>query len=145
MAFVTTDPIDPVVLLEEVMGPDRGGTAMFLGTVRCGPDDGPVEAIDYSGYREMVEAEFGRIADEATTRWPDARVTGRHRLGEIPLGEASIAIVAAAPHRIEALEACRYVLEECKQRLPVWKRERLADGTERWREGEGTAWVSPSP
>jgi molybdopterin synthase catalytic subunit len=64
---------------------------------------------------------------EALQRWPDSRIAVRHRLGMIPVGEASIVIVAAAPHRAEAFEACRYVIEEVKRRLPVWKKDHHRD------------------
>jgi len=59
----------------------------------------------------------------------------RHRLGDVPTGEPSIGVAVAAPHRAEAFDACRYVIEEAKQRLPVWKRERFDDGSTQWREG----------
>ena len=96
---------------------------MFLGTVRDDAAEGPVTAIEYTGYEQMIEAEFGRIEAEARERWPDARLAVRHRLGLVPVGEASIGIVAAAPHRAQAFDACRYVIEAVKQRLPVWKKE----------------------
>jgi molybdopterin synthase catalytic subunit len=103
-----------------------------------------VTAIEYSAYEEMVEAEFGRLLADAGTRWPEARIAVRHRLGEIPVGEASIAIAAAAPHRAEAFEACRYVIEEVKRRIPVWKKERRSDGTEVWVDPSGRPTTRPS-
>jgi molybdopterin synthase catalytic subunit len=81
----------------------------------------------------MAVAEFDRILEEARSRWPDGRLAACHRLGTVPAGEASIAIAAAMPHRAEAFAACRYVIEEAKRRLPVWKQEILDDGTRRWR------------
>jgi molybdopterin synthase catalytic subunit len=135
--FITRAPIRPDDLLALVQSPERGGTAMFLGTVRHGPEDGPVVRIEYTGYEPMVESEFGRIVAEAEARWPACRVAAVHRLGDVPLGEASIAVAAAAPHRTAALEACRYAIEEAKQRLPVWKREVRADGTASWRDNAG--------
>ncbi len=134
MAFATHRSIDLSRLLESVSGVGLGGTAVFVGTVRRGPDDGPVAWIDYSGYEEMLEAEFGRILDEAANRWPQARFGAQHRLGRVPVGEASIAVVAGAPHRAEALEACQYIIEEAKNRLPVWKKEVFDDGMTAWRE-----------
>ena len=94
-----------------------------------------LSAIEYSAYPEMVEAEFDRILADARERWPEARIAVRHRMGVIPAGEASIAIAAAAPHRAEAFDACRYVIEEVKRRLPIWKKELRVDGT--------TVWVDP--
>lgn len=129
MMHLTRDPLDIKDLLAQVQGPERGGTCSFLGTVRT--DDG-VTAIDYSAYETMALEEIGRILSEARARWAQARVTLQHRLGVIPAGEASIAIAAAAPHRADAFDACRYVIEEVKKRLPIWKKEMYADGTARW-------------
>jgi molybdopterin synthase catalytic subunit len=120
-----------------VSDPGLGGTALFLGTVRRAPEDGPVARIEYTAYEEMVVAEFDRILAEARERWPNGRVAACHRLGAVPAGEASIAIAAAMPHRADAFAACRYVIEEVKRRLPVWKREVLDDGTQRWRDEPG--------
>ncbi len=97
-----------------------------------------MEAIEYSAYEEMVEAEFVKIVAETASRWPGARVTGRHRLGLVPVGEVSIALVAAAPHRAEAFAACRHAVEEAKKRLPVWKKELFTDGTAAWRDNDQT-------
>lgn len=133
MTTLTRHPLDVAELLAEVQGPERGGTCVFVGSVRT--DDG-VTAIDYSAYEPMAFEEIDRILGEARERWPDARVMLQHRLGEIPAGEASIAIAAAAPHRDEAFSTCRYVIEEVKKRLPVWKKEIRADGS--------TTWVDPS-
>src|SRR6266480_791224 len=132
MTYLTRSPISLDALLAEVSSPACGGTCVFLGTVRNGPDEHGVTAIEYSAYEEMVEAEFGRLLADARARWPEARIAVRHRLGTIPVGEASIAIVTAAPHRAQAFEACRYVIEEVKRRVPVWKKELRVDGTEVW-------------
>jgi molybdopterin synthase catalytic subunit len=134
--FLTRKPIALGPLQAEVAAPERGGTCIFLGSVRDGPDEQGVRAIEYSAYEEMVEAEFARLLADARARWPETRVALRHRLGRIPVGEASIGIVAAAPHRAQAFEACRFVIEEVKRRIPVWKKELRADGS--------AVWVDPS-
>ena len=128
---LTRDPLDVGDLLAEVQSPERGGTCVFLGTVR---NDAGVTSIDYSAYESMAVEEIERILSEARERWPRSRVMLQHRLGVIPVGEASIAIAAAAPHRDEAFAACRYVIEEVKKRLPVWKKELRGDGSEQWVE-----------
>lgn len=130
MSYLTRSPLDAAALLATVAAPARGGTACFLGTVR--DEAGTVTGIEYSAYDRMADAEFDRIITEVSDRWPEARVAVRHRLGVIPVGEASIAIAAAAPHRAAAFEACRYVIEEVKRRLPVWKRVRHTDGSAVW-------------
>ncbi len=131
--YLTRRPIDPAALLAAVSDPGLGGAALFLGTVRRGPEDGPVASIEYTAYEEMVVAEFDRILAEAGQRCPGGRVVACHRLGTVPAGEASIAIAAAMPHRADAFAACRYIIEEVKRRLPIWKQEILDDGTRRWR------------
>ncbi len=130
---LTRDPIDVGQLMGAVAGPSRGGTTAFVGSVRRGLDDGPVVAIEYSAYEDMAEPEFERILSEASEQWPDARALVQHRLGRIETGEASIAVVCAAPHSAEAFAVCRYVVEQVKQRVPVWKKEISEDGDERWR------------
>jgi len=144
MRYLTRDPLPDERLLAEVSAPERGGTCLFLGTVRNGPEEQGVTAIEYSAYEEMVEAEFGRLLADADARWPEARIAVRHRLGVIPSGEASIAIAAAAPHRAEAFEACRFVIEEVKRRIPVWKKELHEDGTEVWVDPTGRPTAKPS-
>ncbi len=134
MDYLTRHSISVEALLGQVQGPERGGTCIFLGTVRH--DDG-VTAIEYSAYDDMAVAEMTRMLDEARERWPDARVIVQHRLGLVPVGQASIAIVAAATHRDEAFAACRYVIEEVKKRLPIWKKEMHADGTSTWVDPSG--------
>lgn len=131
MMTLTRHPLDVRDLLAEVQSPERGGTCVFLGTVRT---DDQVTAIDYSAYEPMAFEEIDRILGEARGRWAEARVMLQHRLGEIPAGEASIAIAAAAPHRDEAFAACRFVIEEVKKRLPIWKKELSADGSATWVE-----------
>src|SRR5712691_9134866 len=144
MAYLTRTPISLDTLVAEVSAPACGGTCVFLGTVRNGPAEDGVTALEYSAYEEMVEAEFGRLMADARDRWPDARIAVRHRLGTIPVGEASIAIAAAAPHRAQAFEACRYVIEAVKRRVPVWKKELRVDGSEVWVDPSGRPTARPS-
>jgi molybdopterin synthase catalytic subunit len=134
--YLTDRPIDLAALLASVSGTGLGGTVVFLGTVRSSPEDGDVAGIEYSAYPEMVEAEFDRIVAEVRQRWPVAQVGVRHRTGYIPAGEASIAVVVACPHRAEAYDASRYIVGATKSRVPVWKKERLASGVEKWVEGQ---------
>jgi len=144
MTYLTRTPLSIDQLVADVSSPARGGTCVFLGTVRNGPEETGVKAIEYSAYEEMVEAEFARLVADATKRWPDARIAVRHRLGTIPAGEASIGIAAAAPHRAQAFEVCRFVIEEVKRRIPVWKKELREDGTEVWVDPSGHPTVRPS-
>ncbi len=137
--WLTDGPLDAAALLAEVASPGCGGTALFLGSVRRSTEDGDVEGIEYSAYPEMAEAEFDRMVAEVRARWPTARVALRHRTGWIPTGEASIAIAVACPHRAEAFDACRYLIEETKKRVPVFKKEQLEGGAKRWVDPAGVA------
>jgi len=133
--WLTDRPIDVARLVADVASAGSGGTVVFVGTVRRSEADGDVEAIEYSAYEEMADAELGRIVDEARAQWPGVRIALQHRTGRVPLGEASVVIAAAAPHRAEAYAASRFLIEETKRRAPIWKKERLATGAGRWVEG----------
>ena len=135
-AWLTDRPIDVGQLIAAVASEGAGGTVVFLGTVRRSPSDGDVATIEYSAYQEMAAAELDRIVAEAAAQWPGAMIVLRHRLGVVPVGEASVAVVAAAPHRAEAFAAARFVIDETKQRVPIWKRERLTSGETKWVEGQ---------
>lgn len=130
----TREPIELARLLGAVGDVGRGGTVVFLGSVRRSEEDGPVEGIEYSAYDEMLDEEFQRIVAEAEKRWRGVRCVGQHRLGLVPAGEPSIAVVASAPHRDQAFAACRWIMEEAKTRLPVWKRLQLQNGEQQWQE-----------
>jgi len=142
-AYLSREPISVDALIAQAATPECGGTCLFLGTVRNGPAESGVAAIEYTAYDDMAEAELQRIVADARERWPGARIALRHRLGRVAVGEPSIAIVAAAPHRAQAFEACRYVIEEVKHRLPVWKKELRADGTEGWVDPSGHPTAGP--
>lgn len=146
--LLVAGPIDVEALRRETASPGCGGTCVFLGTVREGAAEraaGGVVAIEYAAYDAMAERELAAIRDEAHARWPGSRVAVRHRVGSVPVGEASIAIAAAAPHRAQAFEACRYVIEEVKRRLPIWKKEVRADGTGQWVDADGRPAPAPVP
>ncbi len=133
--YLTDRPLDTAKLLSEVSGPGLGGAVLFVGTVRRSAEDGEVLGIEYSAYEAMAEAEFDRILEETRGHWPTARALVKHRLGYVKTGEPSVAIAVGAPHRADAYEASRYIIEETKRRVPVWKKEYLAGGAPpRWVE-----------
>jgi molybdopterin synthase catalytic subunit/molybdopterin converting factor small subunit len=132
---LTEDAIDVAALERLVAGKGHGALVTFVGRARDRADDGrQVLELEYEAYGEMAEGVLGEIATEAEHRWPVA-VAIVHRVGIVPIGEASVAIVTAAPHRGDAYEANRFVIEAIKERLPIWKRERFADGSEWKRPG----------
>lgn len=135
---VTPDPLDltAVVRLAEAGEPAgrHGAVAVFLGTVRSENLGRRVLALDYEAYEPLAITAFGIIAGEVAGTWPGVRLALRHRVGRVALGEASIVIAAASPHRAEAFQACRYAIERVKQIAPIWKREMFEDGAS-WIEG----------
>jgi len=141
MSFLSEAPLAIEPLIDEVLGPERGGIASFLGVVRSQHGGREVVRLEYSAYPEMAEAECARVKAEAEARWP-VKVALRHRLGTLEIGETAVIVVAAGAHREEAFLACRQVIEELKKRVPIWKREHFADGSIDWvnpaAAGEGT-------
>jgi len=135
-AGLTEGPIDVAALEASVAGRGHGALVTFVGRARDRADDGrEVVDLEYEAYPEMAVAVLEEIAAEAEARWPGSVVAVWHRVGSVPIGDAAVAIVAAAPHRSEAYEANRFVIEAIKERLPIWKRERFPDGSEWKRPG----------
>ena len=131
-------PIDPCALLGRVAHHRNGATVLFVGTVREVNDGSPVSGLDYSAYTTMAEHELATIVDEAAQRWETSDIVVEHRVGSLELGDASVVIAAAHPHRGEAFDAARYIIEELKKRLPVWKREHYVDGRTEWVSADGS-------
>ena len=90
--------------------------------------------LDYEAYGPLAVKTFEQIADDAVQQWPEARLAIHHRTGRVDIGEASVAIAAASPHRADAFAACRYAIERVKQIAPIWKRE-FFEGGDVWIEG----------
>lgn len=124
-------PIDVARLASQVLAPANGAAASFVGLVRNHHQGRAVERLEYTAYEPMAEEVIGQIVAEAAGRWR-AAVAVEHRLGTLAVGEVAVAVVAASPHRGEAFDACRYVIEELKRRVPIWKKEHYADGSMDW-------------
>jgi molybdopterin synthase catalytic subunit len=131
-AAIVTREIDPALLIAEVQSTEYGAISLFAGTVRDTNDGRSVSAIDYSAYTSMAEAELGRILVEAEDQFAVTAIVVEHRVGPLALGDVSVAIVAAHAHRAPALDCTRFVIEEIKKRVPIWKREHYADGSREW-------------
>ena len=130
-SFLVTDPILPEQLRDAVAASRRGGIATFTGLVRDHHGGRAVRELEYSAYAPMAELVCRDILAEAEQQWP-VTVALAHRLGRLSIGDIAVAVAVAGDHRDEAFAACRYVIEELKRRVPIWKRERYADGTEVW-------------
>jgi molybdopterin synthase catalytic subunit len=135
-AAVVTRPIDPAAVMEEIRSPEFGAVSLFVGTVRDVNEGRRVSSIDYSAYVPMAEAEMQRISAEAADRFGLSAMIIEHRVGSLQLGEASIVIACAHQHRDPALDALRYLIEQIKSRVPIWKLEHHLEG--------GADWIDPT-
>ncbi len=125
------EPIDAAALQAEVGADRHGAIALFLGVVRENSPTGKlVLHLDYEAYEGMAEREMEAIADEMERRWPGCSVAMVHRVGRLAIGEASVAIAVATPHRAAAFEACRFAIDRLKETVPIWKKEVFTDGTQ---------------
>lgn len=130
------EPLDAAAVIAAVASSAAGATVLFLGTVRDHHDGRQVTGIEYSAYELMAETAVARIVRELESATPGLHLAIVHRLGELTVGEASVAIAASSPRRVAAQEAARIALERVKSEVPIWKRERYADGNIAWREEE---------
>lgn len=128
MVRLQAEPIRLDTLIEAVRGDGDGAVATFLGTTRNERDGRRVLHLDYEAYGGMAEREMERIAADARRQFAISEVAIVHRVGRVGVGEASVAIAVAAPHRAAALEACRFVIDRLKTEVPIWKREQFVDG-----------------
>jgi molybdopterin synthase catalytic subunit len=136
LVAVIPDPLDLETLTREIVRARAGdgAVASFLGLVRDHNQGRRVSFLDYEAYVPLAVRALGRIVAEAGEHWPDTAVGVHHRTGRIDIGEASVIIVAASPHRAHAFAACRYTIERVKQIVPIWKHEHF-EGGDIWLEG----------
>jgi molybdopterin synthase catalytic subunit len=131
---IAAAPLDAAAVAAGLGRSGDGALATFVGLVRDRNAGRQVLWLDYEAYEPLALKAFERIATEAAGQWPEARVAIHHRTGRVDIGEASVVIAAASPHRAEAFAACRYAIERIKQIAPIWKHEHFAGG-EVWIEG----------
>ena len=132
MITLTHEAIDFSRLTESVRSTLAGAVVLFLGTVRELTEGRQTIALDYDAYPEMATAKMAELEAEARERWPVIEVGLIHRLGRLELGDVSVAVAVSAPHRNQAFEAGRFLIDELKVRVPIWKKENWADGTTEW-------------
>lgn len=132
MISLTRDEIDFTAVTESVRSPNSGAVVLFLGTVRELTDGRRTVALDYESYPEMAELKLRELETQARQKWPIDRVAMVHRLGRLELGEVSVAVAVSCPHRHQAFDAARYLIDELKAWVPIWKKENWADGTTEW-------------
>ncbi len=131
---ITRDALDRDALVAAVSHPGVGGVVIFEGVVRDNARGKQIRYLEYDVYPEMAVQQIRAIIAEAEKRWGVERVAVAHRIGRIEIGEASVIIVVATPHRAEAFEACRYIIDTLKTTVPIWKKEVATNGEE-WVEG----------
>ena len=131
-AAIVRHRLDPSALLAEVARAAHGATILFVGTVRETNEGRTVSGIEYAAYESMAIRELEAIVADAASRFGTDQVVVEHRIGRLALGEASVAIAVAHPHRAQAYDASRFIIEEIKRRVPIWKREEYVDGTREW-------------
>jgi len=130
MNYLTDEPIDTAALVRQTLRSSDGACVVFEGVVRNHHDGKRVESIFYDAYRPMAEKEIARIVADISARYSDVQIGVMHRLGPLGVGDVSIAIVCASPHRAESYEASRLLIDRIKQTVPIWKKERGPDGEE---------------
>lgn len=134
---LTTEPIDHAALVEEARRSSCGAVVLFLGTVREMSEGRSVRGLVYQAYPAMAEKKIREIAEEALGRWPIEVASVIHRHGPLELGDVAVAVVTASPHRAEAFESARWIMDAIKEVVPIWKQEQWTDGA--------PTWVHPTP
>ena len=132
MIDIITSPIDYQALTEQVRSRRAGAVCLFLGTTREITGEKQTSWLDYEAYAGMATQSLTRLEAESRRLWTLTDVAIVHRTGRVDLGEISVAIAVSAPHRADAFAACQWLMDQIKEAVPIWKRERWADGTEEW-------------
>jgi molybdopterin synthase catalytic subunit len=128
MIEIIEGKIDVAALLQSVLVPEAGGIDIFLGTTRNHSKGKKVARLEYEAYEPMALKLMRHIESEIRARWNVHKISILHRVGAVPLTEASVAIAVSASHRNEAFEACRYAIDQLKKNVPIWKKEIFEDG-----------------
>jgi molybdopterin synthase catalytic subunit len=134
--WIDAAPLSLDALLREVTSPAMGGVVTFTGVVRNRARGESIDHLEYEAYAPMAEKELRKIADAVHERWPHVRIAMSHRVGRLEIGDPAVMIAAAAPHRAEAFEACRFAIDRLKASVPIWKKEFATSGS---------YWVEENP
>ncbi len=128
MIKITNDQIDVLAVTESVYHPDAGGIDVFIGTVRSQTQGKNVVRLEFESYEKMAINEMNKIANKAKRKWPILQLALVHRLGVMEVGEIPVVIAVSTPHRKDAFDACKYVIDTLKETVPIWKKEVFEDG-----------------
>lgn len=131
---ILSTPLDVAAAVEFVRDPAAGGIDVFLGTTRAerSPEGRELLALDYAAYEEMAVQQMHKLAAEARARWPVTKLAILHRVGRVEIAQPSVVIAVSTPHRAQAFECCRYLIDELKKSVTIWKKEVWADGSATW-------------
>ena len=128
MIEIVERPIDVAAVTAAVADPTSGATVSFIGTTRDHHDGRAVTHLEYEAYCDMALSELRKIAAAAAAQWPIAAMAIVHRIGSVPIGEASVVIAVSAAHRQAAFDACRFAIDRLKEVVPIWKKEHFEGG-----------------
>ena len=137
MFRLPTAPIDPAALREAASDPHAGAVSVFEGTVRNHHQGREVIRLEYEAHAPVAEKEGRRIVQDAIERFGLDHAEAVHRTGPLEIGESAVIVAVSSPHRSESFEACRFIIDEIKHRLPIWKKEFYPDGSSDWVGCEG--------
>ncbi|WP_165221211.1 molybdenum cofactor biosynthesis protein MoaE [Aquisphaera insulae] len=132
MIEITESPLDHAAITDRVRSTSAGAVCTFLGTVREMTGERRTIRLEYEAYPEMALKKLAELEAAARARWPIIDVSLVHRVGALELGEISVVVAVSTPHRTDAFEACRWLIDTLKEVVPIWKRESWEDGGEEW-------------
>ena len=132
MIQLTHDPLDPADVVRQATSPQAGAVVLFLGITREFTGERQTRFLNYDAFAAMAEKKLAELEAEARRRWPIVECVIVHRLGRLELEEASVAIAVSTPHRQDAFEAAKWIIDTLKEVVPIWKEEHWADGTTEW-------------
>ncbi|MBT8091711.1 MAG: molybdenum cofactor biosynthesis protein MoaE [Gammaproteobacteria bacterium] len=132
MIEISAGPVDTDALRRSLFDAGAGGFCAFEGWVRNRNDGRDVRRLEYEAYEPLAISEGQKVLDEARQRFPYLQARCVHRVGTLEIGELAVWVGVAAAHRDEAFKACRYIIDELKVRLPIWKKEHYTDGDSGW-------------
>jgi len=129
---LSEDALDVAEMLPFLHTPEAGGIDLFVGTTRRWTDGDETMVLTYDAYAPMAMTEMKRLLSKARDRWSVVRIALWHRVGDVPVGEASVVVGVASAHRAEAFATCRFLIDTLKEEVPIWKKEHARDGAQRW-------------
>lgn len=143
MNYVELSPskLDLEQVLSKVGSPDCGAISIFLGTTRDNFQGKKVVTLSYEAYVPMAERELFMLCDRVRQQWEVKNIAIIHRLGDVPVGETSVLIAVSSPHRQEAQAATKWIIDEVKSRVPIWKKESYDSGDSSWKENRECFWT----